>query len=90
MSALTLSKITSGLMIEVGTGQRINVGLNLKFEAKSQKVLGYAQRNEQGWEYSQKAIDLILEYKEKFPEVPKALDAKRGGELAYVYSCFTC
>ena len=80
MSALTLSKVTSGLMIEIGTGQRINAGLNLKFEARSQKVLGYAQRNEHGWEYSQKAIDLIAEYKEKFPEIIQALESKRGGE----------
>jgi 5'-3' exoribonuclease 1 len=76
MSALTLSKITSGLMIEVANGQRINAGLNLKFEARSQKVLGYAQRNERGWEYSQKAIDLITEYKSKFPEIVSALDGK--------------
>ena len=79
MSALTLSKITSGLMIEVaGSAGRVNVGLNLKFEAKAQKVLGYAQRNEHGWEYSEKAIALIQEYKESFPEIVSALDARRG------------
>lgn len=66
MSALTLSKICSSLMIESAGGQRINAGLNLKFEAKSQKVLGYAQRNEHGWEYSEKAIELLQEYKVRF------------------------
>lgn len=78
MSALTLSKITSGLMMEVKGGQKINVGLNLKFEARAQKVLGYAQRNEQGWEYSEKAIALIKEYRERFPEIINALDWKKG------------
>jgi len=78
MSALTLSKITSGLMIDMGGTTRLNAGLNLKFEARSQKVLGYAQRNERGWEYSQKAIALITEYKAKFPEVINALEARKN------------
>lgn len=78
MSALALSKLTSGLMMEVsGASGRVNVGLNLKFEAKSQKVLGYAQRSEHGWEFSEKAIALVQEYKDRFPEVIAALDSKR-------------
>lgn len=66
MSALTLSKITSSLMIQDGDS-KINAGLNLKFEAKSQKVLGYTRKNDQGWEYSEKAMELIREYKVPFP-----------------------
>lgn len=81
ISALTLSKITSGLMIDPPSGNRMNIGLNLKFEARSQKVLGYAQRNERGWEYSQKAIDLIKEYITAFPEITKTLDAQRGKDV---------
>lgn len=59
---------------------KLNIGLNLKFEAKSQKVLGYTRKGESGWEYSEKAIDLIQEFKDKFPEVIDALDnsGKRG------------
>lgn len=78
MSALTLSKITSSLMIDIGNNARLNAGLNLKFEARGQKVLGYAQKNERGWEYSEKAIDLIQEYKDKFPEIIAALDNKKS------------
>jgi hypothetical protein len=88
ISPLTLSKITSGLMIEQSSGNRINIGLNLKFEARSQKVLGYAQRNERGWEFSQKAIDLIQEYMTAFPEITATLDGQRGKDVTSASAFF--
>lgn len=66
MSALTLSKISSSLMITGLNDQRTNAGLNLKFEARSQKVLGYTRKTDAGWEYSDKAIALVSEYKVSF------------------------
>ena len=65
-------------MVSMGE-QKANIGLNLKFEAKQQKVLGYTERGLTGWEFSQKAIDLIREYTEKFPEISGTLDRKKGG-----------
>lgn len=80
MSGLTLSKITSSLLLVAPTGEsRINVGLNLKFEAKQQKVLGYSRKTESGWEFSEKAVELIREYKERFPEVIRMLDTNKSG-----------
>lgn len=64
---LALSKLTSSLSVE-SNGLRVNLGLNLKFEARKQKVLGYSRKSESGWEYTQKAIDLMLEYRKRFPE----------------------
>jgi 5'-3' exoribonuclease 1 len=40
----------------------------LKFEAKKLKVLGYSRKSANGWEYSQKAVDLLVQYMIKFPE----------------------
>ena len=68
-------------MIDPPSGNRINIGLNLKFEARSQKVLGYAQRNDRGWEYSQKAIDLLKEYITAFPEIAATLDRQNGKDV---------
>lgn len=51
------------------TDQRYNIGLNLKFDSKALKVLGYTQKSEKGWEYSEKAFALIREYYKKFPEI---------------------
>ncbi|KAI5780880.1 putative exonuclease Kem1 [Geopyxis carbonaria] len=66
LNPLVLSKITSSFSVMVDDS-RINLGLNLKFEAKKMKVLGYSRRNDSGWEFSDKAIALIQEYMRKFP-----------------------
>lgn len=67
MPPLALSKITSSFKVN-SSGLTLNLGLNLKFEAKKQKVLGYSRKRESGWEYSQKAVDLLAQYMVKFPE----------------------
>lgn len=64
ISSLALSKITSSLQITVdGAQQKVNLGLCLKYDSKSRKVLGYSRKTPKGWEYSQKALDLINEYR---------------------------
>jgi 5'-3' exoribonuclease 1 len=65
LSGLILSKVTSSLhVISRHSDQRFNLGLNLKFESKGRKVLGYTRKTaEQGWEYSTKAVELIRAYK---------------------------
>lgn len=45
---LVLSKITSSFTIAALGLDRLNLGLNLKFEAKKLKVLGYSQRSDRG------------------------------------------
>ena len=67
MNPLALSKITSAFNV-TSSSLRLNLGLNLKFEAKQQKVLGYSRKGQSGWEYSAKAIDLISQYMINFPE----------------------
>jgi 5'-3' exoribonuclease 1 len=64
---LVLSKLTSAFNVN-SSGLRLNLGLNLKFEAKKLKVLGYSRKNQSGWEYSNKAIALLSEYMTKFPQ----------------------
>lgn len=68
LNPLLLSKITSSLSVTTSGQSRINMGLNLKFESKKLKVLGYSRKSDKGWEYSNKAIELIRTYKTKFPE----------------------
>lgn len=67
LSPLVLSKITSSFQVLLDDN-RLNLGLNLKFEAKKLKVLGYSRRGPTGWEFSQKAIELIQQYMIRFPE----------------------
>lgn len=76
---LVLSKLTSAFNVN-SSGLRLNLGLNLKFEAKKQKVLGYSRKSENGWEYSPKAIDLIKQYMIKFPEFVARIAANPTGD----------
>ncbi|KAF7721539.1 hypothetical protein EC973_004513 [Apophysomyces ossiformis] len=85
INPLLLSKITSSLQIVDKTTQRINLGLNLKFEAKQQKVLGYTRKGPNGnWEYSKKAIDLIDEYMQSFPAFISLVSSQKGGGMLHV------
>ena len=50
-------------MVITSDNQKINLGLNLKFEAKGLKVLGYSRKDGRSWEFSDMAVDLLREYK---------------------------
>ncbi|KAF9953306.1 5'-3' exoribonuclease 1, partial [Modicella reniformis] len=77
ISGIILSKLSSSLhVVYRSTDRRVNLGLNLKFEGKKQKVLGYSRKTDSGWEYSQKAVDLLQEYKQQFPEFIAGLEMK--------------
>jgi hypothetical protein len=43
--------------------QKNNLGLSIKFEAKGLKVIDYSRKAGRYWEFSEKAVDLIREYK---------------------------
>lgn len=65
---LFLSKLTSKFLITDTNNRQTNVGLMIKFEARHEKVLGYSRRNVKGWEYSDMAMSLIMEYRQAFPD----------------------
>jgi hypothetical protein len=50
-------------MVVTSDGQKINLGLSLKFEMKRLKVIGYSRKDGRNWEFSDVAIQLILDYK---------------------------
>ncbi len=95
ISNKTLSKITASVKFNPGS---LNLGLNLKFSSRGQQVMGYTRRIERvspngqtvsRWEYSQKAIDLLRDYKEKFPEVFRVVEADPEQEVYPVSSLFS-
>ncbi len=65
---LVLSKITSSYQILSSAGLKLNLGLNLKFEGRKLKVLGYSRKSRTGWEFSAAAIKLIADYMVAFPD----------------------
>ncbi|KAI8345316.1 XRN 5'-3' exonuclease N-terminus-domain-containing protein [Choanephora cucurbitarum] len=85
LSPLALSKLTSAVSVVQKNNQRINVGLNLKFESRGEKVLGYTRKHPVGyWEYSNTAVTLIQEYCQKFPEFVTLLKNQKGSAMLSV------
>lgn len=80
LSPLTLAKITSSFSVMM-EGKRVNLGLNLKFEAKKLKVLGYSRRAQNGWEFSEKAVGLLHDYMIKFPDFIAGIQRKPQGDV---------
>ena len=80
LNPLVLSKITASFSVLVDD-DRVNLGLNLKFEAKKLKVLGYSRRGANGWEFSEKAIDLIRLYMMKFPDFIAGIQRNSQGNI---------
>jgi 5'-3' exoribonuclease 1 len=80
LNPLVLSKLTASFRVKT-KGVAVNLGLNLKFEAKKMKVLGYSRRSENGWEYSEKAIALIQSYMMAFPDFIATINLKPRGDL---------
>ncbi|KZT42222.1 hypothetical protein SISSUDRAFT_114027 [Sistotremastrum suecicum HHB10207 ss-3] len=87
LTGLGVSKITSSFMVLTADGSKVNVGLSIKFEAKSMKVLDYSRRGERGWEFSDKAVQLLKDYKAKFPQIFKVLD-QRGDAMTRAADVF--
>ncbi|KAK4697008.1 5'-3' exoribonuclease 1, partial [Lecanoromycetidae sp. Uapishka_2] len=80
LNPLVLSKITSSFQVSL-SDNRVNLGLNLKFEAKKLKVLGYSRKGATGWEYSEKAIQLIQQYMIKFPDFIAGIQRNSQGNI---------
>lgn len=68
ISGLFLSKITGSFMLK-DKNSKLNVGLDMKFDARRLKVLGYTKKGPKVWEYSPLAIQLLKEYRQSFPKV---------------------
>lgn len=66
LSPRVISKLTSRVIAldgdRSGSG-KVNLGLSVKFEGKSQKVIDYSRKTYRYWEFSQATVDLIKEYK---------------------------
>jgi hypothetical protein len=82
MSGLALSRITSSFMVATSDGNKTNLGLSLKFEGKGLKVMGYSRKLDRGWEFSEKAVELIRAYKVRLVfRTVSAVARRRGLQL---------
>lgn len=70
--------------------QRLDIGLNIKFQKKGLQKAGYARRIGEGdWELSEEAVRLIALYRDTWPQVFKAIEsAGRSGDRLKVEQVF--
>ncbi|CAH2229155.1 jg20768 [Pararge aegeria aegeria] len=79
LSTHTLSRITGTVLVVMGerndlpteTQNKVNVGLNLKFNKKNQEVSGYTRRCKltNAWLYSERCIELVKAYVRQFSDL---------------------
>mmetsp|Transcript_22035 Transcript_22035/g.86639 ORF Transcript_22035/g.86639 Transcript_22035/m.86639 type:complete len:1581 (+) Transcript_22035:131-4873(+) len=84
VSSKTVSQLTAAVYVGgKGNSRGTNVGLQIKFSGKGQKVSGYAEKPEgsHGWMFTPKALVLLEEYQRRFPEVFQALQRSHDGKL---------
>lgn len=80
ISPLFLSKVAGSFLLK-DKNSKLNVGLDIKFEVRRLKVLGYTRKGPKVWEYSPLAIQLLKDYRSKFPKIFQSLQdmCKKNG-----------
>ncbi|XP_029346579.1 5'-3' exoribonuclease 1 isoform X2 [Acyrthosiphon pisum] len=73
-----LAKITGTIFLAIETYEdrnekKMNIGMNLKSNKRNEEVVGYTKKFDNVWMYSQKTIDLLGEYIQRFPELINVL-----------------
>ncbi|XP_076050628.1 5'-3' exoribonuclease 1-like isoform X2 [Oratosquilla oratoria] len=66
---------TPDSMASTENRSKFNIGLNLKSNVKSEEVAGYTQKPKAQWLYSDRVVESVREYQQKFPEVLDHLSA---------------
>ncbi|CAH0556696.1 unnamed protein product [Brassicogethes aeneus] len=90
MPPYLFSKITGCVFITArnneGGLKNVNGGLDLKFNKRNKEIPGYTKKYGNTWVYTAKAVDLVLEYCERFPELVQFLSkgAKQDGIAAEI------
>ncbi|XP_021342502.1 5'-3' exoribonuclease 1-like [Mizuhopecten yessoensis] len=80
-----LSRMTGCIMVTPGSPDnpndrfKTNIGLNLKFTKRNEEVPGYTKRTDEGWTYSDKAMEVVGQYLAEFPEIWSYISSKDGG-----------
>ncbi|XP_017777725.1 PREDICTED: 5'-3' exoribonuclease 1 [Nicrophorus vespilloides] len=95
ISKYLFTRITGTLFVIMGSKNswskddvsKINIGLNLKFNKKNEEVPGYTKK-ENTWLYSNKAVDLVREYTQKYPKLFKFLAGHPNDDVYFEADLF--
>ncbi|XP_063890311.1 5'-3' exoribonuclease 1 isoform X1 [Helicoverpa armigera] len=98
ISAQMMSRITGTVLVVTGerhdmpTEQlnKINIGLNLKFNKKNLEVSGYTRRCKvtNAWLYSERCIELVKSYEREFPDLFDSLGSGLNRDVYFESDLF--
>ncbi|CAB3243400.1 unnamed protein product [Arctia plantaginis] len=98
ISVQMLNRITGSILLITGerhdrpteTLNKINIGLNLKFNKKNQEVAGYTRKCQitNSWLYSERCIELVRSYAQKFPDLFDNLAQSLGRDVFFESDLF--
>ncbi|XP_060573103.1 5'-3' exoribonuclease 1-like, partial [Ruditapes philippinarum] len=94
ISSHLLSRLTGTIYVTAGEAElareqanphKVNVGLNLKFTKRGEEVPGYTKNTEGQWTYSDKVVDVLSQYMDKFPEMFESISKsnKQHNDMYY-------
>lgn len=81
-----LSRVTGSIFVTPshqvdGKGNRANIGLNLKLNKKNEEIPGYTRKVEGQWLYSPKAVQLVKEFMDTFPDLFRFIQTHLGNDV---------
>ncbi|XP_050547911.1 5'-3' exoribonuclease 1-like, partial [Daktulosphaira vitifoliae] len=93
LSPYLLAKLTGTIFLMVDSEEdrhekKINIGMSLKFNKRNEEVIGYTKKVEKYWLYSQKTIDLLREYLERFPELQNLVNTESTNDTFRIEEMF--
>ncbi|XP_067134846.1 5'-3' exoribonuclease 1 isoform X2 [Centruroides vittatus] len=69
---------------------KVNIGLNLKFNAKNEEIPGFSKKSDDGtWLYSDKALEIMDNYLREFPELFEKLVTLSDHDIVHISNLFS-
>ena len=87
LSGHVLSRLTGTVFVSSGS-TKVNIGLQLRFNAKNEEVPGFSKKIKDTWYLSRKVGDIMAEYMEKFPKVIENLSTAVSKDVFAVNDLF--
>ncbi|GIY13515.1 5'-3' exoribonuclease 1 [Caerostris darwini] len=84
-----ISRITGTFLVQTSpkgssSPNRVNIGMNLKFNHRNEEVQGFSKRVDNQWLYSEEAIKILNSYIGKFANFFEKLSEYIGRDIVYI------
>eukprot|EP01135_Chromosphaera_perkinsii_P000273 Nk52_evm42s62 gene=Nk52_evmTU42s62 len=82
------NRIASSMKVMQGSQQKpkrgeIQIGFSMKFSGRNKQVIGYTRRVDGQWEYSAAALNVFVEFAQKFPDIVEGLNRTEKMDMPF-------